>query len=428
MPTQQNEPHFRFRGSSTACKGGRFLPLSSTRRELNLERRLRNTGRSCETVPSMMETSAESPFRPSELLKQDEHPALLQTARPLQSTDHDDIMAGVAETDSLPNRSTECGAQVDKDGRYAQKYHVGNEGLRIDRYVLIRPLGQGGMGSVYLAKDRKLKRLVALKFLNDSVSNDRVNCIQEARITARCSHENIVAVHDFSVYGQRPYIVMEYLEGQTLRACITNSRIPLSQTVATMLPVAQALLHAHRHSVIHRDLKPENIFIKDTGHIKVMDFGMAKLLPAQARCGALDADEKALCSAPVMGTPCYMSPEQWRAEEADVQTDIWAFGLILFELRTGRHLFENFSYSELIRVGDIDRPLPSLAPHRQLLGPFFSLVAGCLRKAKAERISSAPELFCHLQRLSKQVGRVHPPHGEEENCTSLFRRGRGERW
>lgn len=218
-------------------------------------------------------------------------------------------------------------------------------GSTLKHYEIIRKLGQGGMGVVYLARDTKLGRLVAVKLLLESDGQSAERFLAEARSTARCKHENIVVIHDVDEIDDVPYMVLEHLEGCTLRAFLLErgGPLPLSLTIELMLPVVRALGCAHALGIVHRDLKPENVFLTEAGPIKVLDFGVAKQLEAGelerlAAQGATLRKPTALTQqGALVGTIPYMAPEQWRAEKVDPRTDLWAVGIMLFELCTGTH-------------------------------------------------------------------------------------------
>jgi hypothetical protein len=191
-------------------------------------------------------------------------------------------------------------------------------GSRVDHFQVMRLLGQGGMGEVYLARDTTLGRRVALKLLRAPAARE---LLLEAQATARVSHPNIVSVYSTGEHEGQPYLALEYLEGQTLRAPPARRALrPSRRASASPRPWRTALAEAHRHGVLHRDLKPENILLASDGRPRVFDFGLA------------------LADAGVsVGTPAYMAPEQWQAQPLTPATDVWALGLVLHELVSGRH-------------------------------------------------------------------------------------------
>lgn len=281
-----------------------------------------------------------------------------------------------------------------------------------NHYELIRELGRGAMGTVYLARDTKLGRLVAIKFLNgyNEVSAERF--IAEARMTAQCQHENIVVIHDVDKFQGQPYMVLEYLEGQSLRRLLQGRRIPVTRAVELIVPVVRALQRAHEFNIVHRDLKPDNIIVTDTGTVKVLDFGIAKplgdtntprsrSLPGETIPGhAVSRNSLTVREGKLAGTVPYMSPEQWGADTIDCRTDLWAVGLILFEMLAGRHPLDPLDNQAVSQIPDLEKPMPRL---RGVVADAPAEIAGivdrCLHKRKAERFASAAELLDALEPL-----------------------------
>ncbi|WP_437828088.1 nSTAND1 domain-containing NTPase [Sorangium sp. So ce1153] len=289
-------------------------------------------------------------------------------------------------------------------------------GGSIKHYEIIRKLGQGGMGVVFLARDPKLGRLVAIKLLLEYSGRGIERFLDEARATARCRHENIVVIYEVDEVRGYPYLVLEYIKGPTLRRWMTQREHqsaaespgphappgpPASSAVIElMVPVVRALVCAHELGIVHRDLKPENILLDDAGCIKVLDFGIAKQLEARIT-GARAArarGPRSRKSGP-LGTPRYMSPEQVLGGSVDHRADLWAVGIMLYELLTGKHPLSPFSFARLSRIADLDAPMPSLSAIRPDLGALGALVDRCLKKRKDERIGSARELLAALEAL-----------------------------
>jgi WD40 repeat protein len=283
-----------------------------------------------------------------------------------------------------------------------------------ERFELIRVLGRGGMGEVHLARDLRLGRLVALKLMSSQHPGQNQRLLDEARATARCHHENIVVIHEVGEHQGQPYMVLEYLEGQTLRqwlrdhAAVTaisreRTPVPPGRAVELMLPVVRALAYAHERGIVHRDLKPENILLTRDGTIKVLDFGLARLLPgpapdeiAQAH-GCTGAAE--IHSSALIGTLPYMSPEQMKVGVIDHRTDLWAVGIILFELVTGTHPVPSRAMGDLLRIADQGTPMPSVREHRSELGPLSDVIDRCLLKDKEHRTATARQLLQELEAL-----------------------------
>jgi serine/threonine protein kinase len=293
-------------------------------------------------------------------------------------------------------------------------------GTRIRHYELIRQLGAGGMGTVFLARDTKLGRRVAIKFLHTSNPEITQRFLQESMTTASFSHENIVVIYEADEFQGSPFMVLEYLQGQTLTKVVGNQRLSPTRAVELMVPVLRALSCAHAKGVVHRDLKPENILVTDEGTLKVLDFGIAKLLrtperPAEqarmerpAHPGAaaeLHGVQKAgeglelTRGGALMGTVSYMSPEQWRGGAGvDGRTDLWAVGIMLFRMLAGRHPLESLRGAQLAVTGFLDEPMPKLrdvAP--EVPAALAGVVDRCLNKRKEQRYESAAELLRALE-------------------------------
>ncbi|UQA56986.1 protein kinase domain-containing protein [Polyangium aurulentum] len=278
-------------------------------------------------------------------------------------------------------------------------------------YELIRQLGAGGMGVVFLARDIRLGRLVAIKFLLDRTGTAAERFLGEARATALCRHDNIVVIHDVDEVDGSPYMVLEYIQGRTLRAAMAErAHDTAAVAIEVMLPVARALACAHEMGLIHRDLKPENILLGDDGAVKVVDFGIAKQVSmAQAAAlpdaRAIHREDTALTQdGALVGTMPYMSPEQWLEEPLDARSDIWAAGIILFEISTGAHPLEPPSLARLVEVMDLEAPMPSVRERRPDLGLLADVIDRCLKKRKEERMGSARELAEALEGIGADKG------------------------
>ncbi|HEX5749353.1 MAG TPA: protein kinase [Archangium sp.] len=285
---------------------------------------------------------------------------------------------------------------------------VPGPGARIHHYELIRELGSGGMGTVFLARDTRLGRRVAIKFLHTQEPALTQRFILEARATARCSHENIVIIYDAGEFNDSPYMVLEFLKGQPLNKLLKGQRLPPSRAVELMVPVVRALACAHEQGIVHRDLKPENILVTDSGAIKVLDFGIAKVLRQEessvivqaADVSALPPKDSSLTQhGAILGTMSYMSPEQWgNGVPVDHRTDIWAVGIMLFRMLAGRHPLEPLRGSQLAVTAFLDEPMPRL---RDALpdapAELAAIVDRCLLKHKEERFPDALALLRALE-------------------------------
>src|SRR5512135_3683783 len=238
-------------------------------------------------------------------------------------------------------------------------------GTRLGPYEILSPLGAGGMGEVYRARDSKLKREVAIKVLPQSLAADTdalARFEREALAVAALSHPNILAIFDFGTHEGTAYAVTELLEGETLRGKLDTGPIAQKQAVDYALQVARGLSAAHEKGVVHRDLKPENLFVTKDGHLKILDFGLAKKVEAVAAEEQTSADTGSGHTAPgtVMGTMGYMSPEQVRGLPVDHRSDIFSFGAILYELLSGRKAFKKDTASDTMAAIMRDEP-PELA-------------------------------------------------------------------
>jgi serine/threonine protein kinase len=292
------------------------------------------------------------------------------------------------------------------------------QGTRIHQYEIIRQLGAGGMGTVFLARDTRLGRRVAIKFLHTKSPQVAQRFVLEARATARCSHENIVIIYEVGEFHGSPFMVLEFLQGQPLNKVIASQRLPFPRAVELMVPVVRALATAHEQGIVHRDLKPENILLTDLGSIKVLDFGIAKVLqtsgvspehtgvtPAPMRPGhaeTLDGSQEPsnlTRSGAIMGTLSYMSPEQWRgADQVDHRTDIWAVGIMLFRLLAGKHPLDPLRGPQLSVTADYSQPMPRLREVAPDVPPELAdVVDRCLLKHKEQRMPDALSLLRALE-------------------------------
>lgn len=262
-------------------------------------------------------------------------------------------------------------------------------GSYLEHYEVVRPLGAGGMGSVFLARDTKLGRLVAIKILHEA-GGAASRLLAEARATAQAIHENIVVIHQVGVVDRRPFMVLEYVEGRTLREIISTAErengrsLPRGLVVEIVVSVLRALEAAHQKGIIHRDLKPENIILADTGQVKVLDFGLAM---------AADSHSKAVRG----GTRAYMSPEQWTGQTLDARSDIWAVGILFYELLGGRHPLAPLDANRLAMVTKLEMPMPRLREIRPELTGLSDIIERCLSKHRDERFASAGEVIAALE-------------------------------
>ena len=231
-------------------------------------------------------------------------------------------------------------------------------------YEILSPIGAGGMGEVYKARDTRLERIVAIKVLPEHVASDpdlKQRFEREARTVAALNHPHICTLHDIGSQDGIDFLVMEYLDGQTLAERLERGALPLDQALQIAIDIADALDKAHRQGIVHRDLKPANIMLTKAG-AKLLDFGLAKLKPPEQAGGlsALPTQPADLTQqGAILGTFQYMAPEQLEGQEADARTDIFAFGTVVYEMVTGKKAFEGKSQASLISAIMKDSPQPT---------------------------------------------------------------------
>src|SRR2546423_500876 len=276
-------------------------------------------------------------------------------------------------------------------------------------YRILEKLGEGGMGAVYLAKDARLGRRVALKLLPTHFARDdeRVRRFeQEARAASALNHPNILTVHEIGESEGRRFIVTEFVEGRTLRERLAEGRFALDEALDVCAQVAGALAKAHASGIVHRDIKPENVMVDEEGHVKVLDFGIAKQV-AQAPSIDTEAPTTArvvnTASGVVLGTSTYMSPEQLRGQELDARTDIWSLGVLFYEMVAGRAPFEAQTYGDLIVAILHGEPPPLSEFGVEPSEEIGAVLSRALAKDKDERWPSAKELQNELRRLKRQL-------------------------
>ena len=275
-------------------------------------------------------------------------------------------------------------------------------GKRLGPYQILDRIGSGGMGEVYRARDAKLHRDVAVKVLPTSVAKNReyrARFEREALAVAALSHPNILSIFDFGIQGGISYAVTELLEGETLRARLAAGRIPQGQALSYALQIARGISAAHEKGVVHRDLKPDNLFILADGHVKILDFGLAKRSGAtgeEGRAPALDLTEPGT----IMGTAGYMSPEQVRGYTVDHRADIFAFGTILYELLTGRKAFRKDTPADTMAAILSQEPEDVSASGRSIAPALSRIVRRCLQKSPQQRFQTAREIVGALEQAS----------------------------
>src|ERR1700719_4615239 len=275
-------------------------------------------------------------------------------------------------------------------------------GRTISHYRILEKLGSGGMGVVYKAEDTRLGRYVALKFLPEEESQDRETRVRfegEARAASALNHPNICTIYEIDEHDGRPFIAMEFLDGQTLHSLLADHALELQRALQIAIEVADAVSAAHAAGIIHRDLKPANIFITRRGQAKVLDFGLAKMethldLDEATEGGSIGPLTRA---GVILGTIAYMSPEQTRGEPLDARSDVFSLGVVFYELFTTQHPFRARSTLALMHEIATSSP-PLIGTFRPDLPPELDLIIQrALAKDKLRRYSSASELSVALR-------------------------------
>ncbi len=289
-------------------------------------------------------------------------------------------------------------------------------GTHLGPYVILGPLGAGGMGEVYRARDERLSRDVAVKVVDEAGRSapERLRRFeQEARAAGQLNHPNILAVYDTGTHEGTPYVVAEMLSGETLREKMAGTSVPPRKATEYAIQIAQGLAAAHAHGVVHRDLKPENLFVTKDGRIKILDFGLAKLTMSEKDTGGSEATSTHVGTSPgvVMGTVGYMSPEQVRAQPVDHRSDIFSFGSVLYEMLSGRRAFQADSSVETMNAILREEPPEMSTVKLDVPAGLERVVRHCLEKSPDERYQSARDLAFQLEALSSvstSTSAVHP--------------------
>lgn len=294
-------------------------------------------------------------------------------------------------------------------------------GSKLGPYEIVAPIGSGGMGEVYKARDTRLDRMVAVKVLSEAFTRDPGRLARferEAKVVATLSHPNILAIHDIGAYEGAPYMVTELLEGETLRQKLAAGTLSIRKTLDFALQVARGLAAAHEKGIVHRDLKPENLFVSKDGRVKILDFGIAKQAQTEESSPGGDPGLAATASFAtaegiIIGTAAYMAPEQVRGRPADPRSDLFAFGALIYELLSGKVPFQGDTNSDIMVaiLREDPPPLPESVP------PALSrLVQHCLEKDPEDRFQSARDLAFSLEAMSFPTSASHalqevPPAG-----------------
>jgi serine/threonine protein kinase/TolB-like protein len=322
----------------------------------------------------------------------------------------------LAEIDSLLSSFDSAGSFLEKPAiaRFADVIEIQTKQLEAGKcfghYEIIKQIGVGGMGEVYLARDNKLDRKVAIKILNDEFSQDESNLrrfVAEAKAASALNHPNILTIYEFGEVEDARFIVSEYIEGKTLREMIRESSLRLPEILDISIQITGALSAAHKAHLVHRDIKPENIMIRPDGYVKVLDFGLAKLVE-QKNKSILNLEEPTVrqnltAKGAILGTVNYMSPEQARGKRVDARTDIFSFGVVLYEMLTGEQPFRGETVNHTI-VAILEKEPPPVSQFIDSYPPEIKrIIKECLAKKADERYGAAKTLLDDLKELKDEL-------------------------
>ena len=283
-------------------------------------------------------------------------------------------------------------------------------GQTISHYRIVEQLGAGGMGVVFKAQDSRLQRAVALKFLPEELAQspqalDRFR--REARAASALNHPGICTIYDVGEQDGRAFIAMEFIDGETLRSHVHGKPLPLDEVLELGIEIAEALEAAHAEGIIHRDIKPANIFVTKRGRAKVLDFGLAKLVPKGIASTGADSDSDPSDSNSIVGiisgTPSYMSPEQVRGDGLDPRTDIFSLGLLLYEMATGRQAFSGGTGGVIIEAVLTRPPVPVRSINPDIPQRLEEIIDKALHKSRDQRYQHAADLGADLERLKREI-------------------------
>jgi serine/threonine protein kinase len=283
-------------------------------------------------------------------------------------------------------------------------------GQTISHYRIVEQLGAGGMGIVFKAQDSRLERAVALKFLPEKLAQqpqalERFR--REARAASALNHPGICTIYDIGEQDGQTFIAMEFIDGETLRSHIHGKPLPLEELLELGIQIAEALEAAHAEGIIHRDIKPANIFVTKRGRAKLLDFGLAKLVPkgianADAESGGESSDSHSIIGI-ISGTPSYMSPEQVRGDGLDPRTDIFSFGLVLYEMATGRQAFSGGTGGAIIEAVLTRPPVPVRSVNPSIPPRLEEIIDKALYKDRSQRYQHTADILAELQRLKREI-------------------------